>query len=166
MSLSCCMMKLLPISLDAFFCKLPDKMVLWTPELILLLLSWDTSSVKTSEPFQTQPWKPKPGHYLHHASQMSLYVLDHKQILSFSILWPFNHFGGRLSWSHRFIKICSKTFVSYSSFKLRPKSLQYTTKIQELRNWPCCSNISGGDWIHESLLSSFQGHGVMLEIVK
>ena len=30
--------------------------------------------------------KPKPCHFLHHVSQMSLYVLDHKQILSFFML--------------------------------------------------------------------------------
>ena len=36
--------------------------------------------------FQKRPCTPKPW-------QMNLYVLDHKQFLYFSTLWPFHHFG-------------------------------------------------------------------------
>ena len=49
-SLSCCMMKCLPKSLDAFLRKLADGMFLLASEFILLLPSWVTSSIKISEP--------------------------------------------------------------------------------------------------------------------
>lgn len=40
--------------------------------------------------FQKQPCKPKLWHYPHHASQERFYVLDYKQNLTFSTLWPFH----------------------------------------------------------------------------
>ncbi len=56
-SLSCCMMKDLPISLVASFCKLSDKIFLKTSELILLLPSCVTSLMKINEPVPEEAMK-------------------------------------------------------------------------------------------------------------
>ena len=65
-------------------------------------------------------WKQlKPLYFLHRASQMSSYVLDHEQIPSFSTLRPFHHFGRGSSWSHQSIKLflCdSRNFVAHLYF--------------------------------------------------
>lgn len=49
-SLSWRMLKFLLIKLNAFLCKLSDWMLLQTSELILMLTSWLTSSIKINEP--------------------------------------------------------------------------------------------------------------------
>ena len=64
-SLSCCIIKFFPISLDAFLRKLADRMFLQTYEYIWLLPSWVKSSIKISEPtpeaaMQVQAMKRPP----------------------------------------------------------------------------------------------------------
>lgn len=73
-------------------------------ELILLLSSWVTASIKISEPvlevvMQTQA--------LTLPSQISLYGLNHEQILSSSTL----HRGEY--WSHLSVKLCCTTFEAH-----------------------------------------------------
>lgn len=58
--------------------------------------------VKLVRSFQKKPCKHTPWHYLHCAWTMSSYVLDHKQILSFSILWPLHQFGRSWLWFQNF----------------------------------------------------------------
>ena len=59
-------------------------------------------------------------HAMIHASQMSLYGLDHQQIPSFPILWPYHHLGRVSSWSHQSIKLCFRTFAVHrcTSFEI------------------------------------------------
>ena len=124
--LSFCMMKFLSISLDAFLCKLADRMAdrmfLQTSEFITLV-----------RPLQEQPCKPKPWHLLHRASQKSLYVLDREQVPSFSTLWPFHHFGRGSSWSHQSIKLCSND--SYYLTRRLYILMQWFSLFYKLRNY-------------------------------